>query len=95
MAITHYYSVPSSVLEAYVLTIQAVNFSEKYRTPVILLMDQVIGHMREKVVLPPDESLRSWNAKNLLALLLIISPISNRGTCVLPMAPFGEGTATM
>jgi elongation factor G len=30
----------------------AFNFSEKYRTPVILLMDEVVGHMREKVELP-------------------------------------------
>jgi len=38
---------PSSVPEAFYLTIEAFNFSEKYRTPVILLMDEVIGHMRE------------------------------------------------
>jgi 2-oxoglutarate ferredoxin oxidoreductase subunit alpha len=38
---------PSSVYETYTLTVEAFNFSEKYRTPVILLMDEVIGHMRE------------------------------------------------
>jgi len=38
---------PSSIPETYLLTIQAFNFSEQYRTPVILLMDEVIGHMRE------------------------------------------------
>lgn len=43
---------PASVREAYFLAIRAVNLSEKYRMPVILLMDEVIGHMREKVVLP-------------------------------------------
>ena len=40
---------PSSVSEVYELTVEAFNFSEKYRTPVILLMDEVIGHMREAV----------------------------------------------
>jgi 2-oxoglutarate/2-oxoacid ferredoxin oxidoreductase subunit alpha len=38
---------PSSVPETFFLTVEAFNFSEKYRTPVILLMDEVIGHMRE------------------------------------------------
>ena len=38
---------PSSVPETFYLTVEAFNFSEKYRTPVILLMDEVIGHMRE------------------------------------------------
>lgn len=43
---------PSGVLETYYLTIRAFNLSEKYRTPVILLMDEIVGHMREGVVLP-------------------------------------------
>jgi 2-oxoglutarate ferredoxin oxidoreductase subunit alpha len=38
---------PSSVSETFFLTVEAFNFSEKYRTPVILLMDEVIAHMRE------------------------------------------------
>lgn len=40
---------PSSVMEAYSLTVRAFNLSEKYRTPVILLMDEIIGHLREGV----------------------------------------------
>ncbi len=43
---------PSSVRETFDLTIRAFNLSEKYRIPVILLMDEVVGHMREKVELP-------------------------------------------
>ncbi|MCL6635996.1 MAG: 2-oxoacid:acceptor oxidoreductase subunit alpha, partial [Peptococcaceae bacterium] len=43
---------PSSVEECYHLAVQAVNFSERYRTPVILLADEVIGHLREPVALP-------------------------------------------
>jgi len=38
---------PSSVAEVFALTVEAFNFSENYRTPVILLLDEVIGHMRE------------------------------------------------
>ncbi|QUL98491.1 MAG: 2-oxoacid:acceptor oxidoreductase subunit alpha [Candidatus Fermentithermobacillus carboniphilus] len=48
---------PSSVLEAYTLTVEAFNISETLRTPVILLMDEVVGHLREKVVLPSPQEL--------------------------------------
>lgn len=49
---------PDSVKESYELTIRAVNLSEKYRTCVILLMDEVIGHMRESVRLPDMANVR-------------------------------------
>ncbi len=44
---------PSSPQEAFDLTIQAFNLAERFRTPVILLMDEVVGHMMERVVVPP------------------------------------------
>jgi len=50
--------VPSSVEECYTLTVEAFNLSEQYRTPVIILSDALIGHMREAVVLPEPGSLR-------------------------------------
>lgn len=49
---------PDSVRESYELTIRAVNLSEKYRTCVILLLDEVIGHMREAVTLPDLANVR-------------------------------------
>jgi len=49
---------PHTVKEAYELTIRAFNLSEKYRTCVTLLLDEVLGHMREAVVLPDPDSLR-------------------------------------
>ena len=48
---------PSSVLETYTLIIRAFNLSEKYRTPVIFLMDEIVGHMREGVELPNPNNL--------------------------------------
>lgn len=42
---------PSSVQDCYDFTIRAFNLAEKYRTPVVLLADEIVGHMREKVVL--------------------------------------------
>jgi 2-oxoglutarate ferredoxin oxidoreductase subunit alpha len=47
---------PSSVAECFTLTVEAFNLAERFRTPVILLSDAVVGHMREGVELPtPDE----------------------------------------
>ncbi len=43
---------PSSVAETFALTIEAFNIAERWRIPVILLMDEVVAHMREKVMLP-------------------------------------------
>nr|MDK2851158.1 2-oxoglutarate/2-oxoacid ferredoxin oxidoreductase subunit alpha [Candidatus Cloacimonadota bacterium] len=52
---------PESVKESYELTIRAVNLSEKYRTCVVLLLDEVIGHMRESVRLPDMANVRVIN----------------------------------
>ncbi|RLF83078.1 2-oxoacid:acceptor oxidoreductase subunit alpha [Thermococci archaeon] len=47
---------PATVQEAFDMTIKAFNLAEKYRTPVILLTDAEVGHMRERVYAPhPDE----------------------------------------
>lgn len=43
---------PASVSECYFLTVRCFNLSEKYRTPVILLMDEIVGHLREGVEIP-------------------------------------------
>lgn len=49
---------PASVSEIYTVTVTAFNLAEKYRVPVILLLDEVIGHMRERVELPDKEELQ-------------------------------------
>lgn len=43
---------PSNVQETYTLIIRAFNISEKYRTPVIFLMDEMVGHLREGIRIP-------------------------------------------
>ncbi|GAB4376364.1 MAG: 2-oxoacid:acceptor oxidoreductase subunit alpha [Acidobacteriota bacterium] len=43
---------PRGVRETYDLTVRAFNLAERYRTPVILLMDEIVGHVNEKVSLP-------------------------------------------
>ena len=46
---------PSTVKETIDLTIESFNMAEKYRIPVILLLDEIVGHMREKVRIPSPE----------------------------------------
>ncbi|MCX7995794.1 MAG: 2-oxoacid:acceptor oxidoreductase subunit alpha [candidate division WOR-3 bacterium] len=43
---------PSTVQDTYEWTIKAFNFSEKYRVPVIILMDEIVGHLSEKIIIP-------------------------------------------
>jgi len=38
--------------DLFAITVEAFNIAETYRTPVILLFDEIIGHMREKLILP-------------------------------------------
>jgi len=54
---------PNSVQEMFELTIRAFNLAEKYRTPVILLADETIAHVREKLTLPPVEQIETINRK--------------------------------
>ena len=42
----------SNLQDVFKMTVEAFNLAEIYRTPVILLLDEVVGHMREKVVIP-------------------------------------------
>ncbi len=48
---------PNSPQECFDLTIQAFNMAERYRVPVMLMMDEVVGHMTEKVVIPPPDQI--------------------------------------
>ncbi len=52
---------PGNVKECFELTIKAFNISEEYRVPVIVLSDEVIGHMREKVILPDSKDIKVSN----------------------------------
>jgi len=82
---------PHSVRETFDLTVTAVNFSEKYRLPVILLMDEVIGHMREKMIIPPPESIEIIDRTKPTVPPQWYKPYEDNQTGVPPMANFGEG----
>ncbi len=42
----------STIQDVFEMTIEAYNISETFRTPVVLLLDEVVGHMREKLIIP-------------------------------------------
>ncbi len=48
---------PQSVTETFHLTVEAFNLTEKYRIPVIILLDEIVGHTSEKIVIPPASEL--------------------------------------
>jgi 2-oxoglutarate ferredoxin oxidoreductase subunit alpha len=48
---------PNSPQECFDLMIDAFNLAERYRTPVLFMMDECVGHMTEKVVIPPAEEI--------------------------------------
>ncbi|MDO5851302.1 MAG: 2-oxoacid:acceptor oxidoreductase subunit alpha [Methanobacteriaceae archaeon] len=45
---------PSSVQECFDYTVKAFNLAEKYRVPVFVMADEIVGHMREKITIPDD-----------------------------------------
>jgi 2-oxoglutarate ferredoxin oxidoreductase subunit alpha len=57
---------PSSPQELFDLTLRAFNLSEKYRTPVLVMTDAEVGHMTEKVVIPPVEQVEIINRPQVL-----------------------------
>lgn len=82
---------PGSVREAFDITVKAVNFSEKFRVPVILLMDEVIGHMRERVELPEASEIEIVNRKKPTGSPEDYQAYKPDADGVPPMASFGEG----
>ncbi len=84
---------PSSVPECFDLTLRAVALSEKYRCPVILLMDEIIGHMREKIELPDnyDDIPQAERKQPECTPEDYLAYGCDEGSKVPAMAPFGSG----
>ncbi len=78
---------PASVYETYYLTVAAVNLSQKLRQPIILLLDEVIGHMREKVTIPKGSKLMVEKASDKVPADW--KPYDDKG--LTPLVPFGFG----
>jgi len=82
---------PDSVKESYELTIRAVNLSEKYRTCVILLLDEVIAHMREAGCLPDIANVRIINRIKPTVPPQWYKHYDENQKYLSPLASFGEG----
>lgn len=54
---------PWTAQECFDLTLQAFNLAERYRLPVLVMADAEIGHLTEKVVIPPADAITIWNRK--------------------------------
>ncbi|MGE5653842.1 MAG: 2-oxoacid:acceptor oxidoreductase subunit alpha [Bacillota bacterium] len=82
---------PSSVRETFDLTVKAFNLAERFRTPVILLMDEVVGHMREKIVLPEAGEVEVAERARPQGAKRDYRPNDAPEDGVAPLAPFGNG----
>jgi 2-oxoglutarate ferredoxin oxidoreductase subunit alpha len=82
---------PASVREAFELTVKAFNFAELYRTPVLVMMDEVVGHMRERVELPEVSPEDITDREMPTVPPEWYEPFGNPPSDVPPLAPFGEG----
>lgn len=82
---------PASVREIYDLTIKAFNLSELCRTPVILLYDEIIGHMREKVDIPDPSQFRIIERRSPTCSPEAYLPYKAGEDDVPPFIRFGEG----
>lgn len=82
---------PDSVKETFDLTIRAFNLAEKYRTPVILLTDEITGHMREKIEIPEQSEIDVYNRVKPQAGDLYHAYKVEAGDIVPKMADFGSG----
>lgn len=86
---------PSSIQEFFDFTVKAFNLAEEYRLPVILAADEVIAHMREKIIIPdkvditkrimPNENPDQFGIDN------PYFPFKDIQDGTSPMSPFGEG----
>lgn len=83
---------PSSVKETFDLTVRAFNLAEKYRTPVVILTDEVVGHMREKIEIPDPSELEIIDRVKPAADEKDYKPYKvSEGDLVPPMAAYGDG----
>ncbi len=81
----------STVRECYDVTIKAFNYSERFRIPVILLIDEVVGHMREKVAIDEEEEVEIINRTTPAVPPEWYLPYEDTPLGVPAMAGFGTG----
>jgi 2-oxoglutarate ferredoxin oxidoreductase subunit alpha len=82
---------PQSPQEAFNLTIDAFNLAETYRVPVMFMMDECVGHMTEKVVIPPADEIEVVPRRLTAAKPADFRPYRLDGSVVPEFARAGDG----
>lgn len=82
---------PSSIQECYELTIKSFNMAERFRQPVLMMADEIIGHMREKIVIPDAGTFEIINRKKPTVCQEDFIPYKADEDDVPPMPGFGDG----
>ncbi len=82
---------PNSPQECFDLTILAFNLAERYRVPVMFMMDEAVGHMTEKVVIPEAKEIDVEQRRLPEGPKEDYLPYRAGENMVPPMAPLGEG----
>lgn len=82
---------PSTVSDTLTETIRAFNLSERFRTPVTILLDEVIGHMREMVTIPEPGEIEIVDRVKPTARPEEFEAFALTANSVSPMPAYGEG----
>ena len=82
--------VPASVQETYEEMIRAFNLSEKYRTPVMVMPDEIVAHMRERIVFPEKGEIEVISRKTPTVPPEQYKPYDTSFGDVPPLAAFGS-----
>jgi len=82
---------PQSPQECFDLTIRAFNLAERFRTPVVLLTDESVGHMTEMVEIPPPGSIKLVDRKKPRMKPENYLPYEGGKDLVPPMPAAGDG----
>ncbi len=82
---------PSSIQEIYDFTIEAFNLSERFRLPVFVMSDEVVGHMTERLKIPFAQDIPLYDRKRPRRRPENFYPFEPDDDLVPPMANAGEG----
>jgi 2-oxoglutarate/2-oxoacid ferredoxin oxidoreductase subunit alpha len=82
---------PATVAECFDVAVTAFNHAERFRTPVILLADEMVAHTREKVVLPGTDEIEVINRRRPTVPPEWYVPYKTDGSLIPPLADVGEG----
>ena len=82
---------PNSPQECFNLTIRAFNLAEEFRVPVLVMMDEVVGHMTEKVIIPAADQIEVVPRKHTHKPVDDYLPYQTNGDMVPEIAHAGEG----